>query len=224
MTDAEIARLKRVIRASPDSLQFVSLGEALRRRGELDAAHRVLRRGLRYHPNLHSAQSTLARVYAERGEADQALPLVTGLLHRDPADSALQVLHVELLIAVNRRRDAAKALSRIPQTDPRRAQLVARLSRSGRSDPFATRELARRLEQADRLSRAAAVWETIASQESDPDATREAERLRRRVARPAELEEVTLRDERSHTPAPRPARPGHLRRLLALLRRAEQEK
>lgn len=224
MTDPEIARLKRVIRASPDSLQFVSLGEALRRRGELDAAHKVLRSGLRYHPNLHSAQSTLARVYAERGEADQALPLVTGLLQRDPGDVALRVLHVELLIALNRRRDAAEAVAFVPESDPRRASLVARLGRPGGSDPFATRELAQRLERAGRLSRAAAVWETIAKQESDAEATGEAERLRRRAARPAGLEEVTLRDERSHSPARGPARPGPLRRLLTLLRRAEQEK
>ncbi|MDG1483021.1 MAG: tetratricopeptide repeat protein [Myxococcota bacterium] len=224
MNDSEIARLKRVVRASPDSLQFVALGESLRRRGELDAAHKVLSSGLRYHPNLHSGQSTLARVFAERGEADQALPLVTGLLQRDPGDIALRVLHVELLIALNRRRDAAEAVARVPETDPRRAGLVARLGRPGDFDPFATRELALRLERAGRLSRAAAVWEVIARQESDPEASREAERLQRRISRPAGLEEVTLRDERSHTSGRSPSRPGPLRRLLTLLRRAEQEK
>jgi predicted Zn-dependent protease len=223
MTDAEIARLKRVVRASPDSLQFVSLGEALRCRGELDEAYRVLRSGLRYHPNLHSAQSTLARVLAERGEAGPALELVNGLLRRDPADRSLLVLQTGLLIALDRRREAAAVLGRIPSSDPEHARLSERLQRPGSADPFATRELARRLEQAGRLTRAAAVWESIAQQDGDASASAHAQRLRQHIEQPVGLVEVTIRDERSTAAPPRPARPGHLRRLLALLRRAEQE-
>ena len=223
MTDAEIARLKRLLRASPDSLQFVSLGEALRCRGELDESLRVLRRGLKYHPNLHSGLSVLARVYAERGEADRALPLVDGLLLRDPGDISLRILRIELLIALGRRREAAAALAPLPDSDPRKAKLTARLRRPDDFDPFATRELAARLERAERLERAAAVWEIIARQESDAEAARNAERLSKRAQRPPELEVVTLRDERSQPAKSRKGRPNHLRRLLALLRRADQE-
>ena len=221
MTNTEIARLKRLLRASPDSLRFVSLGEALRCRGELDAALSVLSRGLKYHPNLHSGQATLARVYAERGEPHRALALVTALMERDPGDVSLQVLMVELLIATGKRKKALAGIAQLPPTAPRHALLMARLKRPELTDPFATRELAGRLERAGRLNRAASVWDVIGQQEQDPDAQSRADSLRQRASRPTELEVVELRDERSEMV--RASRPSHLRRLLALFRRAEQE-
>lgn len=56
----------------PASLAFVFLGEALRLRGELDAAARVALAGLEHHPNLADGHDLYARILADTGELERA--------------------------------------------------------------------------------------------------------------------------------------------------------
>ena len=58
--------------ADPDSLVFLELGEALRRRGQLDAAFKVARTGLTRYPELARAHDLCARIFCDRGERDRA--------------------------------------------------------------------------------------------------------------------------------------------------------
>lgn len=58
--------------ANPASLVFVPLGEALRSRGQLDAALKVALVGTARYPTLAEAQDLAARVHADRGELDRA--------------------------------------------------------------------------------------------------------------------------------------------------------
>jgi len=58
--------------ADPDSLIFLELGEALRRRGQLDAATKVARTGLARYPELARAHDLCARILSDRGEPDRA--------------------------------------------------------------------------------------------------------------------------------------------------------
>ncbi len=58
--------------ADPDSLIFLDLGEALRRRGQLDAAFKVARTGLGRYPELAKAHDLFARILCDRGEPDRA--------------------------------------------------------------------------------------------------------------------------------------------------------
>src|SRR6478736_8649511 len=58
--------------ADPDSLVFLDLGEALRRRGQLDAAYKVTRTGLVRYPQLARAHDLSARILCDRGEPDRA--------------------------------------------------------------------------------------------------------------------------------------------------------
>src|SRR5262250_8437 len=58
--------------ADPDSLVFLDLGEALRRRGQLDAAYKVTRTGLVRYPQLARAHDLCARILSDRGEPDRA--------------------------------------------------------------------------------------------------------------------------------------------------------
>lgn len=57
---------------NPASLVFVPLGEALRARGQLDAALKVALAGTARYPTLPEAQDLAARVHADRGELDLA--------------------------------------------------------------------------------------------------------------------------------------------------------
>ena len=62
---AELAR-------DPASLVFVRLGEALRARGQLDAATSVALTGLEHHPNLPDAHDLYARILTDAGDVERA--------------------------------------------------------------------------------------------------------------------------------------------------------
>lgn len=68
----EIARLSDELARDPASLAFLALGEALRKRGELDVALRVATRGLERHPHNAEAHDLLARIWVDRNELERA--------------------------------------------------------------------------------------------------------------------------------------------------------
>jgi tetratricopeptide (TPR) repeat protein len=57
----------------PASMVFVPLGDALRRRGQLEPALKVATRGLERHPYDADAHDLLARIYADRGDMERAM-------------------------------------------------------------------------------------------------------------------------------------------------------
>jgi len=71
--------------ADPDSLIFLELGEALRRRGQLDAAFKVARTGLGRYPELARAHDLFARVFCDRKEPDRAFESWVTALQFDPS-------------------------------------------------------------------------------------------------------------------------------------------
>lgn len=83
MTD-DIRALTQRLAAEPGSLVFLDLAEALRRRGQLDAAAAVVRGGLARYPALAEAHDLLARIYTDRGEGDAAFDAWTRALRHDP--------------------------------------------------------------------------------------------------------------------------------------------
>src|SRR5690242_18775704 len=68
----DVSRLSDQLARDPASLAFVPLGEALRRRGQLDLALRVAVRGLERHPHLADGHDLLARIAADQGELQRA--------------------------------------------------------------------------------------------------------------------------------------------------------
>jgi tetratricopeptide (TPR) repeat protein len=68
-----VRTLSEALAADPSSLVFLQLGEALRRRGDLDGALRVAQRGVERHPQLADAHDLAARVAADRGDLDRAV-------------------------------------------------------------------------------------------------------------------------------------------------------
>jgi predicted regulator of Ras-like GTPase activity (Roadblock/LC7/MglB family) len=68
----DVSRLSDELARDPSSMVFVPLGEALRRRGQLDLALRVAVRGLERHPHLADGHDLLARIAVDRGELQRA--------------------------------------------------------------------------------------------------------------------------------------------------------
>jgi tetratricopeptide (TPR) repeat protein len=68
----EIKKLSSQLAQDPDSLVFLRLGELLRHKGQLDAAHRVAVTGLERHPHLADAHDLFARILADKHDYERA--------------------------------------------------------------------------------------------------------------------------------------------------------
>ena len=66
------------------SLAFLDLAEALRRRGQLDAACKVARGGVSKYPGLADAYDLLARILSDMGDLAGAFEAWTSALQLDP--------------------------------------------------------------------------------------------------------------------------------------------
>jgi tetratricopeptide (TPR) repeat protein len=72
VSNEDIRVLTTQLAADPSSLVFLPLGEALRRRGQLDAAHKIAVAGLTRYPDLADAHDLLARVLGDQGDLERA--------------------------------------------------------------------------------------------------------------------------------------------------------
>ena len=68
----DVKALSAQLAQDPASLVFLRLGELLRQRGQLDAAHRVAVGGLERHPHLADAHDLYARVLADKRDYERA--------------------------------------------------------------------------------------------------------------------------------------------------------
>ena len=83
MTD-DIRTLTSRLAEEPSSLAFLDLGEALRRRGQLDAAYKVARGGLSRYPALADAHDLLGRILGDQGDLAGAFDAWAEALRFDP--------------------------------------------------------------------------------------------------------------------------------------------
>ncbi|HYT04372.1 MAG TPA: tetratricopeptide repeat protein [Gemmatimonadales bacterium] len=68
----EIKALSAQLAQDPDSLVFLRLGELLRHKHQVDAAHRVALTGLERHPHLADAHDLYARILADKRDYERA--------------------------------------------------------------------------------------------------------------------------------------------------------
>jgi tetratricopeptide (TPR) repeat protein len=80
----EIKTLTARLAEEPSSLAFLELGEALRRRGQLDAAYKVARGGLARYPMLADAHDLVARILGDQGDLAGAFDAWAEALRFDP--------------------------------------------------------------------------------------------------------------------------------------------
>jgi tetratricopeptide (TPR) repeat protein len=80
----DIRTLTARVAEEPSSLAFLELGEALRRRGQLDAAYKVARGGLARYPALADAHDLVARILGDQGDLAGAFDAWVEALRFDP--------------------------------------------------------------------------------------------------------------------------------------------
>jgi tetratricopeptide (TPR) repeat protein len=125
----EIRALTARLADEPTSLAFLELGEALRRRGQYDAAAKVARGGLSRYPGLADAHDLVARILSDQGDLAGAFDAWADALRLDPLrSSALK----GLAFLYFRAGDAAAALehlARAAEADPDDAAIPAAIAR-----------------------------------------------------------------------------------------------
>ena len=111
MTD-DIRALTARMADEPGSLAFLELAEALRRRGQLEAAFKVARGGLSRYPGLADAHDLMARVLSDQGDLAGAFDAWSSALQLDPMrTSALK----GIAFLYFRAGDTAAALGRLTE-------------------------------------------------------------------------------------------------------------
>jgi tetratricopeptide (TPR) repeat protein len=80
----DIKTLTARLAEEPSSLAFLELAEALRRRGQLDAAYKVARGGLSRYPALADAHDLMARILGDQGDLAGAFDAWAEALRFDP--------------------------------------------------------------------------------------------------------------------------------------------
>jgi tetratricopeptide (TPR) repeat protein len=113
----------------PGSLAFLELAEALRRRGQLEAAYKVARGGLTRYPGLADAHDLMARVLSDQGDLAGAFDAWSSALQLDPMrTSALKGLAF-LYYRAGDREAAIEHLQRALDVDPDDRSIAPTLGR-----------------------------------------------------------------------------------------------
>ena len=153
MTD-DVRALSAELARDPGSLAFVALGEALRVRGQLDAAAKVALAGLEHHPNLADGHDLYARIVADAGDVERAADEWSIALALDPRhagahkglgfanfqrgdlDAALE--HLELALAADPTdQSIVQALHTVRQVAQQAASIPAAVTSAERAAVFA---------------------------------------------------------------------------------------
>jgi tetratricopeptide (TPR) repeat protein len=128
----------------PGSIAFLELAEALRRRGQLEAAYKVARGGLSRYPGLADAHDLMARVLSDQGDLAGAFDAWSSALQLDPMrTSALK----GIAFLYFRAGDTAAALDHLQRAmevdpdDPTIRQAFGRIG-SGRREPSSAQRAA----------------------------------------------------------------------------------
>lgn len=165
MANDDIRALSEELAADPSSLAFVPLGEALRRRGDLEVALRVALRGVERHPMRADAHDLVARVSADRGDLDRAVSEWETVLGLAPGNSGARKGLGFVCFQLGRLEEAVAHLSAALTLDPDDGSLAAALQTVKSS-------LERRAEQTERatvqVKRVPAVAETSAAETPAP--------------------------------------------------------
>lgn len=140
----DIRALTTRLAEEPESLAFLELAEALRRRGQLDAAAKVARGGVSRYPALADAHDLLARVLSDQGELAGAFDAWADALRLDPMRTGALKGIAFLYFRAGDTASAIEHLQRAAEVDPDDPSISQALARVRRE----SRVLSHRIEEA----------------------------------------------------------------------------
>ena len=125
----EIRALTARLADEPTSLAFLELGEALRRRGQYDAAAKVARGGLSRYPGLADAHDLVARILSDQGDLAGAFDAWADAIRLDPLRSSALKGLAFLYFRAGDAPAALEHLARAAEADPDDATIPAAIAR-----------------------------------------------------------------------------------------------
>lgn len=125
----DIRTLTARLAEEPSSLAFLELGEALRRRGQLEAAYKVARGGLIRYPGLADAHDLLARVLGDQGDLAGAFDAWVEALRVDPMRTSALKGIAFLYFRAGNVAEAREHLQRAAEIDPDDQSIAPALAR-----------------------------------------------------------------------------------------------
>jgi tetratricopeptide (TPR) repeat protein len=131
----DIRTLTARVADEPTSLAFLELAEALRRRGQLEAAVKVARGGLTRYPGLADAHDLMARILSDQGDLAGAFDAWADALRIDPMRTGALKGIAFLYFRAGDVAAAIEHLQRAAEADPDDvsiAQALARVRRDSR--------------------------------------------------------------------------------------------
>jgi tetratricopeptide (TPR) repeat protein len=137
----DIRTLTARVAEEPSSLAFLELGEALRRRGQLDAAYKVARGGLARYPALADAHDLIGRILGDQGDLAGAFDAWVDALRFDPMRIGALKGIAFLYFRAGDIPAAVQHLERAAEIDPDDAsivQAIARVRQGATPEPKAT--------------------------------------------------------------------------------------
>jgi tetratricopeptide (TPR) repeat protein len=132
----DIRALTTRLAEEPTSLAFLELAEALRRRGQLEAASKVARGGLGRYPGLADAHDLMARIFSDQGDLAGAFDAWADALRLDPMRTGALKGIAFLYFRAGDAVAAIDHLQRAAEADPDDesiAQALARVRRESRA-------------------------------------------------------------------------------------------
>jgi tetratricopeptide (TPR) repeat protein len=138
----DIRALTTRLAEEPGSLAFLELAEALRRRGQLEAAGKVARGGLSKYPGLADAHDLMARILSDQGDLAGAFDAWADALRIDPMRTGALKGIAFLYFRAGDATAAIEHLQRAAEADPDDesiAQALVKVRRESR--PFSLRPM-----------------------------------------------------------------------------------
>ena len=132
----DIRTLTARVADEPTSLAFLELAEALRRRGQLEAAGKVARGGLSRYPGLADAHDLMARILSDQGDLAGAFDAWADALRLDPMRTGALKGIAFLYFRAGDAAAAMEHLQRAAEVDPDDlsiAQALAKVRRESRT-------------------------------------------------------------------------------------------
>ncbi len=118
MLDGLIAGYEEKLRQNPNSLVFVQLADAMRKKGRFDEALGVLDQGLSKNPNLLSALIMTGRIHISRDRPAEAIEVLKRAIGREPGNLTAHALLSQAYLATNSLREAIVEFQRILSLNP----------------------------------------------------------------------------------------------------------
>jgi len=116
--EERIEKCRKILEDNPRSQIFAALGEAYRKKGDLERAYLITKEGLEYHPDYGPAHVVMAKIYLERKlyqEAEKELEIAVKL---DGKTRATEKLLAEIWLRRGELERAQEALIRLKENGP----------------------------------------------------------------------------------------------------------